>query len=243
MRIALCDDERLHIEQISKVLDDYRSPDKEGILYDVYMNSLDLLSAINKVEYDAILLDVIMPELSGIEVARDIRRDNKSIPIVFLTTSPEFAVESYRVHAFDYLMKPVNKEDLFCSLNDIYAQKTSRKNDSLTVTFAKGAYIIPFEQLVFLEVSKHKLIFHLLDGSCYTVGGKLSDYEGLLLSKDIFIKVHRSFIVNMDHMKSYDKKRFTAMTGENIAISRNVAKEVQDRYMDYLHAVVRVKNR
>lgn len=241
MRIALCDDEKLHIEQISQVLDDYRTPENMGILYDVYENSLVLLSAMGRINYDAILLDVIMPGLSGIEVARDIRRENMSIPIIFLTTSPEFAVDSYRVHAFDYLIKPVNREDLFHTLNDIYILNRTRKNDSLTITFARGAYVIPFEQLVYLEVSKHTLIFHMLDGKNHTIGGRLVDYEELLLSRGNFIKVHRSYIVNMDQMKAFDRKSFTAMTGESIAISRNVAKEVQDRYMKYLHDVVRGK--
>lgn len=243
MRIALCDDEQLHIESITKLLDEYRTPDKERVFYDVYENALSLIAAIGKVRYDVILLDIVMPGLSGIEAAKEIRQDNMSIPIVFLTSSPEFAVDSYRVHAFDYLMKPVKQEELYHTLNDIFLFHGARKKDSLTVTFAKGTYVIPFEQLVYLEVSKHNLFFHLADGTCREILGKLLDYEEVLLARNNFIKVHRSYIINMEHMRSYDKKSFTTITGEVIAISRNVASEVQNRYMDYLYTSMCGSNR
>lgn len=239
MKIALCEDEKRYIESITEVLSAYRAPDGEKIYWDVYENALDLIEAMKRVKYDALILDIILPGLSGINAARDIREKDMMIPIVFLTTSQEFAVESYRVHAFDYLMKPVNVEDLFHSLNDIYALKQTQKQDSLSITFAKGAYVIPFEQLVYLEISNRTLFFHLLDGTCKEVSGKISDYEGVLLSRKNYLKVHRSYIINMDHMKSYERKSFTAMTGESIPISRNIAKEVQSTYMDYLHAIVR----
>ena len=82
-----------------------------------------------KENYDVLLLDIIMPGLNGIGAAREIRENDRSIPIIFLTSSPEFAVESYRVRAFDYLLKPVNGEELFRSLDNIYALKQSKKRD------------------------------------------------------------------------------------------------------------------
>lgn len=239
MRIALCDDEKHHIDRILGVLEEYRAPDGSKVVTDVYNNAIDLLANMRKTEYDALLMDIIMPGFTGIDAARDIRVDNMSIPIVFLTSSPEFAVESYRVHAFDYIMKPVEPENLCRTMDHIYALHKGRKRDAITINTSKEIYVVLLEQLEYLEVSNHVIYFHMLDGDVKEVRGKLVDYEDHILSRSNFIKVHRSYIINMSNMKAYDKKSFTAMTGGTIPVSRNLSKEVQDAYMDYLHNAIR----
>lgn len=241
MKIALCEDEIKYIEDASKKLKDYTTPDGEKIILDVYENASKLLDVIGKEQYDAIIMDIIMQGLNGMEAARDIRRINKDIPIVFLTSSPEFAVESYRVRAFDYLMKPVKTEELFSTLNDIYATRQVKAHDNLTITHSKGTHVVPINKLVYLEVRNRILYFHMLNGMCIEVTGKISDYEEPLLAHESYLKVHRSFIINMEHMKAYDRKDFVAVTGETIPISRTIIKEVQSSYMDYLHNAVRAK--
>lgn len=239
MRVALCDDEHVHIKSITQMLGEYRAPDGSSVLVDQYDNAIELISNIKKIDYDALLLDIVMPGFTGIEAARDIRVDNMSIPIVFLTNSPEFAVDSYRVHALDYLMKPVKADDLYTTLNHIFALCDRKKKDLLTINSAKEVHTISYEQLVFVEINNGVLSFYTLDGNVKTVRGKLSEYEGELLRRNSFIKVHRSYIINMDNMKSYDRKNFTAMTGQIIPVSRNISKEVQDEYLDYLYGMVR----
>jgi len=239
MRIALCDDEQIYREQSLAVVEAYRAPDGGRVFADVYENALDLISNMKHTQYDALLLDIVMPGFSGMEAAKDIRMDNMSIPIVFLTSSPEYAVESYRVHAFDYIMKPIQEEDLCRTLDHIYALYEGRKKDALTINTTKEVYVVPYDQLVYMEISNRILFFHMLDGSVKEVRGKLTDYEELLLKRESFLKIHRSYIINMDHMKSYDRKNFTAMTGEQIPVSRNIAREVQDAYMKYLYSAIR----
>lgn len=240
MKIALCEDEKMYIEDVKEKLKAYVTPEGGKIVLEVFGSALILLDALGKEKFDAILLDIVMPGYSGMEAARDIRRINASIPIVFLTSSPEYAVESYRVHAFDYLMKPVKSEDLFNTLNDIFAVKQVKSNDSITVTYNKETNVILLDKLVFLEVRSRTLYFYMLNGSCIEVTGRLSDYEEPLLTHSNFLKVHRSFIVNMNHMKIYDRKSFVSLTGQTIPISRTITKEVQNSYMDYLHTAVRV---
>jgi len=239
MRIALCDDEQIQRDQINIILEEYRTPSGEKCIVDIYTNAIDLLAALKTVDYDALLLDVIMPGFSGIDAARDIRKDTMSLPIVFLTSSPEFAVESYRVHAFDYLLKPVNTGDLYRTLNHLFSLTAG--NDCLNIKNSKGMYSISYNQLEFVEISNRVIHFHCSDGSCIEVRAKLSDYEDILLERKNFLKVHRSYIINMDLMKSFDKKQFVAITGEIVPVSRNMVHEVLDSYMQYLHGVVHKK--
>lgn len=243
MKIALCEDEKIYIERILDLLKRYHTPDGENVDCDVYQNAVDLVENMQKENYDVLLLDIIMPGLNGIGAAREIRENDRSIPIIFLTSSPEFAVESYRVRAFDYLLKPVNGEELFRSLDDIYALKQSKKRDGLTVNLSKkgGIITISFEEIVYLEVNNKTLSFHLLNGKCMEVNGRISDYENIFLSRKNYLKPHRSFVVNIDYMKSYDHKCFIAITGESIPVARTNAKEVQNRYMEYLHEMIKEK--
>ncbi len=74
---------------------------------------MDLLASMERENYDLLFLDVLMPGLSGIQAAREIRQKNENIKIVFLTSSPEYAVESYSVQATNYLLKPATEERLF----------------------------------------------------------------------------------------------------------------------------------
>lgn len=238
MRIALCDDEAMYRDNISRILEEYRNPVGEMLLVDVYTNAIDLLAAMKTIEYDGLLLDVIMPGFSGIDAAWEIRQNDMALPIIFLTSSPEFAVESYRVHAFDYLMKPINTGDLYRTLNHLYVLKKGKTKEILTIKSAKGVHTVPYEQLEFVEISNRIMYFYLLNGEVIDARAKLSDYEEVLLRQENFLKVHRSYIINMALMKSFDKKSFWAMTGEMIPISRNIVKDVQDSYMQYLHSVI-----
>lgn len=238
MKVAICDDEKFHRDYIEKVLNEYKAPDGQCISMDIFTNAIELLSAMKQNNYNALFLDVIMPAFSGLDAARDIRLDNADIPIVFLTSSPEFAVESYRVRAFDYLMKPVNSSDLYKTLDRIFALTQTQVKEYLTITHSKGTFVLPYEQLEFVEINNRVLSFHTLDGRIQSILGRLSDYENIILNIPCFLKVHRSYIVNMENVKSFNKSSFTTKTGEIIPVSRNLTKEVSEKYLEYLKKAI-----
>lgn len=222
------------------MLDSYVMPGGDAVRCDVYENALDLLSALPSQHYDVLLMDILMPGFNGIEAARDIRKFNEEIPIIFLTSSPEFAVESYRVHAFDYLMKPVDAKELFKGLDRIFTMKRESVSHSLTIHTAKAVHVIPLSKLEYVEIDNRTLLFHLVDGDVKSVLGRLSDYEERLLSHPNFLKVHRSYVINMELMKALSKNSFVTMTGKNIPISRNLLADVQKQYVNYLHSAIRL---
>lgn len=239
MRVAICDDDKRQLNTITQLLDCYPSPVGSPVRYDVFNNGLDLIQAIEVRNYDVLLLDILMPQLSGIDIARDIRRTNDQLPIVFLTTSPEFAVESYRVQAFDYLLKPIKQSDFYGTLDRISALHKNNLVNSITIHTSKAVYVLPFSQIVFLEIVNRTVMFHLMDGSVKEVAGRLSDYEETFLERREFLKIHRSYIINMDMMKTLDTKSFVALTGQRLPISRNLLHSVREKYTEYLHAAIR----
>lgn len=239
MKIAICEDDTTQQNILTAALDSYRTPAGEHVQYDVYHNGLDLLASINTHPYNVLLLDILMPGFTGMDTAREIRESNEKIPIIFLTTSQEFAVESYRVHAFDYLMKPMDQNALFETLDRAFAMTESTLEKSILVQTAKAVYVLSLSQIEFVEINNRTLSFHLIDGTVKSISGRLSDYEEALLKHPEFLKIHRSYIINMDLMKALNQKSFITLTGKEIPISRNLLPAIQKRYIEHLHSAIR----
>ena len=110
MKIALCDDDEKELSGLKEMLEHYEFMHHKLLTYREYTSSVELASQAPKERFDIYLLDIMMPGMTGVELAREIRSFDKAAAIIFLTTSPEFAVESYTVKATNYLMKPVQEE-------------------------------------------------------------------------------------------------------------------------------------
>lgn len=110
MKIAVCDDNLNELELIRTLLDIYKSDSIQTFTVKCFESSVELASTLRFEKFDIYILDIIMPVMDGLTLAKEIRTFDKAAPIIFLTASPEFAVDSYTVKAFNYLLKPVVKE-------------------------------------------------------------------------------------------------------------------------------------
>ena len=118
MNIAICDDEILFTRELSSLLTHWAEKNDFSLTLYPYSNGDDLLTALRTIPVDLIFLDIIMPLLNGIDTAREIRSMGLTVPVIFLTSSREFALDSYDVKAFHYLLKPVNTLKLFSVMDD-----------------------------------------------------------------------------------------------------------------------------
>ncbi len=239
MYIGICEDNLKELERLEAVLRDYRTPDGRELRYQCFKSSFELISAMEKNAYDALIMDILMPGLNGMEAAHDIREHNESIPIIFLTSSPEFAVESYRIKAYDYLLKPVDADRLYNTLNSLYIGLLRTAEEVLAIETPRAVYSLAFNTIEFLEVNNRTLTFHTSDGGEKSVTGRLSDFEERLLSHPGFYKVHRSFIVNFDLMQTLEGNSFVSLSGKIVPISRLLAKNVHDEFIRRLHTNMR----
>ncbi|MCR5830155.1 MAG: LytTR family DNA-binding domain-containing protein [Lachnospiraceae bacterium] len=238
MFIGICEDNKKELERLENLLRDYRTPGGNEIRFRSFAGSFDLIDSMSVNAYDALILDILMPGQSGVDAARDIRVRDQAIPIVFLTSSPEFAVESYRVNAYDYILKPVVKDRLYETLDRIYGIIASSE-ELLSVDTPKSVFRIAYNTIEFIEVNNRTITFHTSDGKEKSVSGHLFDFEEVLVSRPEFLKVHRSFVVNLNLMKSLENKEFTALSGKTVPISRNLVTEVRDSFVKHLHGTIR----
>jgi len=163
--------------------------------YAVFPNGFDLISALEKGKrFDIYCLDIIMPGFTGIDVAKEIRAYDKTAPILFFTSSPEFALESYSVKAINYVLKPISKEKLFFTFDDMLAHiKVKKDEDAIVVKSNEGIQKILISNLIFAEVIGRNVLYHLLSGKVIKCTESFSHVCNNLLKYGCFIKTHRSF--------------------------------------------------
>ena len=187
MKIAICDDNAQELIRISSLIDNYRLEKNMLLTYKTFQSAAELVSTLESgdADYDVLLLDILMPGLSGLQAAYEIREFDGVTKIIFLTSSPEFAVESYQVKAYNYILKPVSKEKLYTVLDEL-VKEDQKPQEGLTIK-AKGSIShILFSRIVFVEVMNKTLFFHLSDGSVREVNSTLSAIEAKLLTSGVY---------------------------------------------------------
>lgn len=233
MRIAVCDDDPQVLFSVLSIFVSYRRQRQTEIFSQSFENALDLLQSMEHENYDLLLLDVQMPGLNGIDAAREIRKQNEHIKIVFLTSSPEYAVESYGVQATNYLLKPVTREQLFPIIDQI-ADLLRKPEDALAVQTGKSVFRVPYGQIEYIEVMSKIIYFHLTNGSIKEAHGRLSDYEPALLARPGFCKVHRSYLVNLCWVTEVRQKELITVSGCKVPVARSVYQQVRTAYTEFL---------
>lgn len=233
MHIAVCDDSLEELSRISSLLEDYRRERDSSITYEAFYSAFELLETMRVRRFDMLLLDILMPGLSGMDAAKEIRLSDREIPIIFLTSSREYAVESYRVRAEDYIMKPARKDEIFPSL-DKQLTRFAQEETYLTIKTGNGIVKLLFSQIVYVEVTNRTVQFILVNGEVREAYGYLSDYEETLLSDPHFYKPHRSYVVNLRLVTELDKKGLTTIVGKTVPVARDAFVKVKAAYMKCL---------
>ena len=233
MYIAVCDDQREELEKLMQLLREWQENRRAAVHWKTFRSGAELLDAAEKERFTLYLLDIMMPGTDGLAAAREIRTFDDTADIVFLTSSPGFAYESYGVHALDYLLKPVRAEMPYPILDRIFLRE-QRPQEGLTLKCGSTLVRVPFSQLVYVEVSGKHLYFNLIDGTVREVFGTLKEYELLLLDRPEFMQTHRSYIVNMLQVSELSSAGIHTFTGKNLPVSRLLYPQLQKEYMKLL---------
>lgn len=233
MYIAICDDQAEELNLVTELLRCWQAERNNSFRYRSFRSSAELLDAAGREAFTLYLLDVMMPGTDGLAAAREIRSFDSVADIVFLTSSPGFAYESYGVHATDYLLKPIQAEILFPILDRLYTRE-QRSQDGLTLKCGGALVRVPFSQLVYVETNNKHLYFNLADGSVRKVYGTLKEYEPLLLTRPEFMQVHRSYIVNMLQAAELSSTAVKTFSGQSLPVSRLLYPQIQKDYMKLL---------
>lgn len=234
IKIAFCDDDMEVLHQMNELLDRYRVERNEDITYAAFQSPFELLTEIEKgIRPDILFLDVVMPGQNGMDVAKEIRQYDTNMKIIFLTSSPEFALESYSVGAYFYQLKPIWEESFFRLMDAVLAECEKKKKNSLILRSKDGITRIDLQQLEYCEVLGRKLLFHLENGAVLESAGSLDDLAGQLMQYSNFFRPHRSFLVNMEYIQNISSRSIKMVNDAEIPIPHGKCSEIKNTYMEY----------
>ncbi|MBQ4559618.1 MAG: response regulator transcription factor [Tyzzerella sp.] len=228
IRIGLCDDSTAFLNQ-TKFLIEHWDNHPQNTVVTLFEDGDSLILAHSQNPFDIILLDVVMPLLNGIEVARELRENDKNVKIVFLTSSPEFAVDSYSVKANNYLLKPIEPAKLFACLEELISEIMS-VSKCLTIKGLDAIHRIPLSNIEYIESQSKHIVFHTIDNKVVESIEPLYTYGDTLLLEDGFFKCHRSYIVNIHHINCYSHSEVIMRSNDRIPIARSHQKTFEDMY-------------
>lgn len=229
-RIAICDDNPADSGFIQELLHDWANQRQIDISSQVFHSAEQFLFhyAEDKA-FDILLLDIEMGAMDGVTLARQIRRENDAIQIVFLTGYPDYVVEGYEVAALHYLMKPIDPKKLFAVLDRAVAtlHKTSR---AVLLPVGSGMLRQPVEQIQYVEAFSHSVA---IATEKETVDVKLSLSEMEKLLGEGFVRCHRSYLVGLKFISRLTKTEVFLDSGKALPLSRGAAAAVHSAFISY----------
>lgn len=222
MRIAVCDDEKgsrdMLAERIRKIC-----PEADLALY----GSGEELLLADRCP-DILLLDIQMPGKSGMETARELRRNHEDIIIIFVTALEDFVFQAFDVRAFHYLVKPHDDSKLEEVLRNAIRQWRERckpeaaggkrENPRLMITTGGQHIAVNLEDIVYAEVFDRKVILHTMD-SDIEYYGKMKELENI--AGDEFYRPHRAYLVNFNFIRKYDAATIYLEKGQALMAKQN----------------------
>ena len=233
MYIAVCDDHPKELQSVARIIDEFAAANRICIRYQLFQNAEDLLRAAPLQHFTHYILDVVMPGMDGMTAAHELRSIDAEAKLIFLTSFKEYAYQSYRVKAYDYLLKPVDSQQLHALLQQLHHMENASEA-SLLIPKGRSFFRISPNRLAYLEVSRKKLHFHMTDGQILQAAGTLAEFEPELLSRPGFVKIHRSYIVNLHHISVLSPAGCIMQGGQNLPVSRLLYNQVRQRYMAHL---------
>lgn len=229
MKIAICDDEACFVKTIYNYL-----WDEQKCSIDTFLNPVDLWASYQAGKrYDVIFCDILMEPLDGIKLARNIRTLDQNAILVYLTSNLDYAPLGYEVNAFRYLLKPIQK-DSFLQIMNIIHEKLKQEKKLLFET-SLGSFLVPETSIQYMEVLDKEVQIFSENDSFYLKKG-LNEIEEMLTSS-LFFRIHRKYLIHLDHVLEYDSHKVTLDCGRTLPISRRRSKLFQQSMKSFIQGV------
>ena len=234
IKIAFCDDDCSVLSDLHELLALYRAEKNKEINDFTLHSPLDLISEIERgTRFDVLFLDILMPGENGIDVAAEIRSFDKNAKIIFLTSSSEFAVQSYTVNAFYYQLKPICAENFTRLMDGVLSQCEKEQASSLILHCKAGITRIKPSQLEYCEVIHRTLLIHLTSGKVVECTGSLEELSRQLMPYGNFLRPHRSYLVNLEYIQNLSYRAITMSCLAEIPLPRGKYNEIKNAFLEY----------
>jgi DNA-binding LytR/AlgR family response regulator len=227
MNILICEDVRYEAGILGGLLADSGFDVNTTVFY----NAQDALAYTHTgAPLDICFLDILMPGMTGVELAETLREDGYSGFIVFITSNRSYAPESYKVKAFNYLIKPITPEKIKEVLTEIDSILKAADSGSILIKSASISRMVLFREISHIEVTHNSIHFRMTNGVVHVTRATLAEIAPKLMEDSRFVQCHRSFVVNINDISELKGNTFTMRSGHAIPISRSHP-DAKDKYL------------
>ena len=224
MNIALCDDELPELEILRHHVEEFGSQKKLALTISCFQSGESLLSDLSRGRvFGIIFLDIFIGSSNGVLVARKIREINKQCSIIFVTNSRDHAIEGYGVRAMQYLLKPLGTNALEETLEQALEVQLANGPKTIHIATRQCDYSIPLSDILYAESDARLVTIHRREGEDISFYERLDNFEEQCRDAR-FLRCHKSFLVNLEHVYSIANNNITMETGQEIPISINISR-------------------
>ncbi len=233
MNIAICDDELLQRQNIKKYIELNKIVEPSEVF--LFSSGEEIIPTLRYGRsYDIVFLDIQMKKINGIQTADVIHKYNESTIIIFISSYVQYVSEAFRLHAFQFLIKPVNQGDFDLEFERAVRQYYSQ-HKKYVISSKDSAVALNIKDIVYVEGYQRHLNIVTRDGGQYLDTGKVDDAEKKLAPLG-FIRTHQGFLVNMDFIKDIREKDILTTTGMTVEMSVRKKSFVLKQFNRYLGA-------
>lgn len=235
--LAICDDDKAARERMAEILREWNIKDNTEIAIKQFSSPYALLEAVSHGEpFDIFLLDILMPEMTGITLGEQLHNLLDDPLLVYLTSSEDFYPDAFRLYAFQYLLKPVRKSQLFEVMDKALARCRKRGTNVFPLKTADGMIQIPLSQIVYVELLAHVCHFHLANGQCLRsqyLRTSFDSFAAPLRKHNRFVKTHTAYVVNLSFAGRLTVNSLLLTNGIKLPVTRTFAEQVQQQYLEF----------
>ncbi len=238
MNIAICDDDPLYSNMLNIMLEKYA--DKHNLkdfTVCIYDQADELIDAIqdNK-HFDICILDIMMPGINGIDLGVELRDKNYTGIIIYLTASKDYALDSYKAKAFNYILKPIVLTDLYKTLDDALKDYSNKSDRYVIIKTKEGNTRIPLNNVLYIQINKRILIYHLADGSTleglYLRVPFADAIQDFLLDKN-FVQCGAGVAVNVSLVSTVATEEVTFNNNHKTHFGKKICNELRTAWTHY----------
>lgn len=233
MDIAIVDDMLSECSKLKSRLSDLLHQHSVQAVIHEFADGGSFLEADQKNPFHLVFLDIYMDGLNGIEIASKLRSMERKCLLVFTTSSEDFALESYRLRAFHYLVKPYSDRELQQLFLEIL-QQLPEQDRYIEVKTTTGQVCILLKDIVYADFHQHNICVHKEDGSCVFSRTSFSEFSALFKEEEDFLLCRKGLLINLAFAEDYDGQSFFLKGGEKIPVSRSMTKTAHRAFADYL---------
>ena len=226
IRIAIIEDDPSEAKQLQTCLQQYEK-ENSHVFHIKQFRTTNAFEEMFNCQFDLIFLDIELPDGNGMELARQIRKSDASVTLIFVTHLAQYAISGYEVNALDYILKPVEYASFRLKMQRAVIHCKRRQTNFLTINVGSNTIRVDENELAYIEIYKHHIRYHLQDRVVESYGTLSKVEEGL--PQKGFYRCSNSFIINLRFINRVDNA-YVYIGDEQIPISRGKKKELISEY-------------